>query len=102
MTQQWRVGRSVGRTVYEGDKLIGLMDTPEQAATVVEAVNQFNSPPPAHPGTTFFTDRGQVCWSCNQWFPANTEFLVRTGRYDKEYHCGECLAQSRVPGITGR
>jgi hypothetical protein len=37
---KWRVGRSVGRTIYNGnDQLIGLMDTPELARRVVEAVN---------------------------------------------------------------
>lgn len=36
---RYRVGRSVGRTIYDGDKLIGLMDTPEQAAEAVEAMN---------------------------------------------------------------
>jgi hypothetical protein len=43
----WRVGRKVKRTIYEqqtwepqdGDQLIGLMDTPELAAKVVQAVN---------------------------------------------------------------
>ena len=43
----WRVGRSVGRTIYrmvgpeasKADVLIGMMDTPELAAHVVEAVN---------------------------------------------------------------
>lgn len=48
--QPWRVGRKVGRTVYrqrgpdpaDGDELIGLMDTPELAALVVEAVNHYD------------------------------------------------------------
>jgi hypothetical protein len=36
----WRVGRSVGRTIYDAtDELIGLMDTPELAEVVVGAVN---------------------------------------------------------------
>lgn len=43
----WRVGRSVGRTVYrqdggepgKGDELIGVMDTPALAEQVVTAVN---------------------------------------------------------------
>lgn len=43
----WRTGRRVGRTIYEqrgpepsdADPLIGVMDTPELAARVVEAVN---------------------------------------------------------------
>ena len=34
-----RVGRKVGRTIYDGDTLIGVMDTPELAAMVVDAVN---------------------------------------------------------------
>jgi len=35
----WRVGRKVGRTLYRGDTLIGVMDTPDLAAAVVAAVN---------------------------------------------------------------
>lgn len=35
----WRVGRKVGRTIYQGDTLIGMMDTPELARRVVDAVN---------------------------------------------------------------
>ena len=36
----WRVGRKVGRTVYDAaDRLIGVMDTPELAQKVVESVN---------------------------------------------------------------
>lgn len=38
--KMWRVGRKVGRTVYDGDRLIGMMDTPAQAALVVDAVNR--------------------------------------------------------------
>ena len=40
----WRVGRKVGRTLYDGDTLIGVMDTPELAERVVEAVNVYESP----------------------------------------------------------
>lgn len=47
----WRVGRSVGRTVYrmvgaeasKADVLIGVMDTAELAAQVVSAVNEQRS-----------------------------------------------------------
>jgi hypothetical protein len=42
MSERWRVGRSVGRTIYIGDELIGLMDTPELAQQVVEAVNELD------------------------------------------------------------
>ena len=36
----YRVGRSLGRTIYRGDDLIGMMDTPELAAMVVAALNR--------------------------------------------------------------
>ncbi len=40
MKTPWRVGRKVGRTLYDAeDNLIGVMDTQELAALVVEAVN---------------------------------------------------------------
>jgi len=36
----WRVGRKVGRTIYDADdNLIGMMDTRELAAEVVRCVN---------------------------------------------------------------
>jgi hypothetical protein len=36
----WRTGRRVGRTVYDArGQLVGVLDTPELAAAVVEAVN---------------------------------------------------------------
>jgi len=40
---RWRVGRKVGRTLYFGDKLIGVMDTPGLADTVVRAVEAYSS-----------------------------------------------------------
>jgi hypothetical protein len=40
-TRPWRVGRQVVRTLYDAaDQLIGVMDTPDLAATVVAAVNK--------------------------------------------------------------
>jgi len=39
MSEHWRVGSSVGRTLYIGDRLVGLMDTAELAKQVVMAVN---------------------------------------------------------------
>ena len=41
---RWRVGRTIGRTLYIGDKCIGMVDTPELAAAIVEAMN---APSPA-------------------------------------------------------
>jgi uncharacterized protein (DUF433 family) len=44
----WRVGRKVGRTIYDSaNTLIGVLDTPEMAARVVEAVNGASDTP--HP-----------------------------------------------------
>lgn len=39
----WRVGRKLGRTLYIGDHCIGIVDTPELAAKIVESVN-INNP----------------------------------------------------------
>lgn len=41
----WRVGRKVGRTIYDSeDHLIGVMDTRSLAAQVVAAVNDATDP----------------------------------------------------------
>lgn len=38
----WRVGRKVGRTIYdERDRLIGMMDTPRLARLVVDRFNAY-------------------------------------------------------------
>lgn len=37
---KWRVGRKVGRTVYREESLVGVMDTPELARLVVDAVSR--------------------------------------------------------------
>lgn len=42
-SQTWRVGRSVGRTLYRNDELVGLVNTPEIAQQIVEALQP--SPP---------------------------------------------------------
>lgn len=39
-TCRWRTGRKVGRTIYDDDKLVGIMDTPELAQAVVNALNR--------------------------------------------------------------
>jgi hypothetical protein len=38
-TGPWHTGRKLGRTLYRGDVLVGMMDTPELAAAVVRAMN---------------------------------------------------------------
>jgi hypothetical protein len=39
----WRVGRKVGRTLYEDDTLVGMMDSSYLATLVVEAVNDLRA-----------------------------------------------------------
>lgn len=39
MSERYRVGRHLGRTVYDGDELIGVMDTVELGQLVVLALN---------------------------------------------------------------
>lgn len=39
---RWRVGTKLGRTLYIGDQVIGMVDTPELAAQIVDAVNRVN------------------------------------------------------------
>ena len=36
---RWRVGRTLGRTLYIGEQLVGMVDTPELAERIVEAMN---------------------------------------------------------------
>lgn len=38
----WRTGRKLGRTIYIGDTLVGMVDTVEIAAEIVEAMNRPN------------------------------------------------------------
>lgn len=50
----YRVGRKLGRTVYrqtgDGEELIGVMDTPELGALVVDALNAWAAATPAVAG----------------------------------------------------
>lgn len=42
---RWRVGRSVGRTIYLNDNLVGMMDDREMAGHVVESLNEVETVP---------------------------------------------------------
>lgn len=35
----WRIGTKLGRTLYRDEVLVGMVDTPEIAATIVDAMN---------------------------------------------------------------
>ncbi len=42
----WRVGRTLGRTLYVDDQCVGMVDTPQIAAAIVEAMNESLRPGP--------------------------------------------------------
>lgn len=44
----WRVGRSLGRTLYVGDVVIGMVDSPELASVIAHAVNTWRAAGPSH------------------------------------------------------
>jgi len=35
----WRTGRQLGRTLYRDEQLVGMVDTPEIAQAIVQAMN---------------------------------------------------------------
>jgi hypothetical protein len=56
----WRVGRSVGRTLYVGDVFVGLAETPELASAIVEAMNRPRAEVPADVAPRFMIDHGAI------------------------------------------
>lgn len=37
----WRVGRTLGRTLYRDEQCVGMVDTPELAAEIVKALDEW-------------------------------------------------------------
>lgn len=37
---RWRTGRTLGRTLYRDDVCVGMVDTPELAKSIVDAMNR--------------------------------------------------------------
>jgi hypothetical protein len=37
---RYRIGRKLGRTIYDGDRLIGMMDSAADAAWIVDLMNR--------------------------------------------------------------
>lgn len=68
-TQRWRTGRKVGRTLYLDGALAGVMDTPEMASAIVDAMNR-------------------TCSTCGKLENQNCSnaFHSQTERFD----CAEC------------
>lgn len=54
---RYRVGRTLGRTIYDGDTLIGMMDTPELGAHLVDALNAYDHDTPGRANSLYFVDR---------------------------------------------
>lgn len=71
MSELWRTGRKVGRTIYQmtgpepsdDDPLIGVMDTPALAEDAVRSHNRA-----ALPG-----DNSVQCNRCRRWWPEDPE-----------------------------
>lgn len=64
----WRVGRSLGRTLYIGDNVVGMVDSPELASVIVHAVNIWRSHGLNHEhlwqSLSSFGDDYQKCLGC--------------------------------------
>lgn len=64
----WRVGRSLGRTLYIGDNVIGIVDNADQAAMIVHAVNTWQAAGPHHEHLwqkrSSFGEDWEVCLGC--------------------------------------
>ncbi len=63
----WRAGRQVGRTLYVGDALIGMVDTPELAAQVVTAVNAHEGLVKALGNYLRFSEEVLSLWDSRDW-----------------------------------
>jgi len=57
MSEQYRVGRKLGRTLYRGEDLIGMMDSAEDAALVARLLNAHHSGP-------YGASAAQADWWC--------------------------------------
>jgi hypothetical protein len=43
MSDRWRVGKKLGRTLYINDQVIGMVDTVEIAKAIVAAMNEIQA-----------------------------------------------------------
>ncbi len=103
----WRVGRSVGRTIYDADdKLIGMMDTPELAAAAVHAVNNSlegragSSCPPYVPRDTCKACGGNIapgktCHRCGREGPLGQGLALVPPDGRPKCQCGHLWLQHR-------
>jgi hypothetical protein len=86
---EWRVGGKLKRTLYRDDQLVGLVDTGEIAAEIVEALNAQNGTLPGDRPLTL-TERGMAEW----WAKRRREMAAEGGRE-------RSLAGPVVVGETG-
>ena len=57
---RYRVGRTLGRTIYDDDTLIGMMDTPELGALLVDALNRFDPAAEPRPPTVYYFNDSEL------------------------------------------
>lgn len=68
----WRVGRKLGRTLYRDEVCVGMVDTPEIAAAIIEAMNGRALSPGAAPRWP--------CPHCGQPEPVHMEAPAETAQ----------------------
>lgn len=68
----WRVGKKLGRTLYIGDTVVGMVDTPELAAQIVWAMNRVPSIACEKTGSVcgseqWLTESACHCYACESY-----------------------------------
>jgi hypothetical protein len=85
---EWRVGRKLGRTLYDGEVFVGLMETRELAEQVVEAMNGRERSPKPLADSPFEDPPGGKCPGCGcpwKWH--------QHGRCAGDFMCCTCTQQ---------
>jgi hypothetical protein len=70
-TPRYRVGRKLRRTLYDRDEVFGMVDTPEQAAMIVNALNSPTLPSPSDDKAVKIL--AEIMWN---YGPANIATIV--------------------------
>lgn len=86
MAERWRVGGKLKRTLYRDEQLVGLVDTPELAAEIVETMNRV--------GRLLDEVRGQVEREHREAAEIRERSQTEIGRQV----CGACLNTVAVLG----
>ncbi len=76
MAERWRVGGKLGRTLYRDGQLVGLVDTREIAAEIVETMNRVGALLDEVRSELADTERGMAEW----WAGRQREIADEKGR----------------------